>query len=231
VIRGADFSSYQDNAAVAHAIEQKIVFAFVKTTQGVGYVNPKRAAQLSLLRGRGVRVGVYHFLTADADGAAQWDQFEKTIPAGALCAVDHESDGGVTPPDHVVQAFIRRGHQRGFKVGRYGDGRVIRRHLGEDWTWVAWWSATPPPFHWDFWQFSNGAGKQDWNLYRGDVHALDALIVKTRPKPAPRPARWWFHDDRVKLARGPYRLPALAAALVAYLGRRPKTGRLRLERK
>lgn len=231
--RGADFSSAQDLAAVRRAADE-ITFGFVKTTQGVGYINPSAQEQFRVLNGK-VR-GVYHFLTADADGAAQWDHFEAHLvyPKPHLFAVDHETLNGVMPPDHIVQAFIRRGHQRGFKVGRYANGSVFRRapSLGEDWRWVAWWAPTPPPFKWDVWQFSDGDGKQDWNVYNGDLAQLKTWAKRAGMRTRPRPVlRWWLHDDFAKLARGPFRLPAIGAALVAYAARHPKSSRLRLERK
>jgi GH25 family lysozyme M1 (1,4-beta-N-acetylmuramidase) len=235
--RGADFSSYQDLAQVEHARKQGIAFAFVKLTQGGRYVNPLASEQIAVLRARGVRVGVYHFLTSDVDGAAQWDHFEQTLGRGGKSmpvAVDHEPDHGVMPPDYIARAFIKRGQQRGFKVGRYASGSVFQRtpSLGENWRWVAWWAPTPPPFKWDVWQWSNGGGAQDWNYFNGDVPALERWMKKVGPSWDTIPARrWWLHDDFAKLARGPYRLPRLGAAVVGYLARHPKSSRLRLERK
>lgn len=237
--RGADFSSAQDLAAVRRALAQGIDFAFVKLTQGTGYVNP-RATDQTVELGRRI-VGYYHFLTADADGAAQWDHFERSLASvnpywhGGPIAVDHESDRGVMPPDYIAAAFIRRARQRGFKVGRYASGAVFQRtrSLGEAWRWVAWWGPTPPLFAWDVWQFSDGGGEQDWNLFNGDAEQLAAWARKVghyKWPPHP-PRRWWLHDDFTHRARGPYRLPALGAALVTYLARHPKTARLRLERK
>jgi GH25 family lysozyme M1 (1,4-beta-N-acetylmuramidase) len=229
--RGADFSSAQRLAQVEH-VAKGVAFAFVKATQGTGYVNPSFTAQVRMLRQCGVVVGVYHFLEHDVDGAAQFDHLFANVGSRyALVACDQETDRGVLVPDHIARAFIRRAHQRGVKVGRYGDGRVMRRSLGEDWKWVAWWGKTPPPFKWDFWQFSNGDGKQDWNLFRGNAAQLAALGRKLKPKPKLAPLRWWLHDDRAKVARGPYRLAALAPAVAAYLAKHPRVVRLRLERK
>lgn len=231
--RGADFSSYQSLAQVEQTRSQGIAFAFVKLTQGTGYLNPLASEQIAHLRARGVRVGVYHFLSADADGAAQWDHFERAI-GGRICpvAVDHEPEKGVMPADYIARAFIKRGQQRGYKVGRYASGSVFQRtrSLGENWRWVAWWAPTPPPFKWDVWQWSNGGGKQDWNYFNGDTVALAKWFG--RMGFAYRPVRrWWLHDDFAKLARGPFRLPRLGAAVVAYAARHPKSSRLRLERK
>lgn len=239
--RGADFSSAQTGGDVSAVIRGGIHFAMVKATEGVHYTSPALRWQLHLLEQNGVAVGLYHFLSPDVDGADQWDYFEPWLAwqrrAPGFVAVDHEPDEhGVLPNDEIVRAFIRRGHQRGFKVGRYGDNNVIRRNLGEDWTWAAWWSKTPPPFKWKLWQFSDGNGRQDWNVFNGDVVELDHwLATLQRHHPAARtkpPAkRWWLHDDLTKAAAGPYLLPRLGAAVVAYALHHPRTTSLRLERK
>lgn len=215
------------------ALGAGIAFAFVKATEGADYVNPSLSWQVRLLRERGVHVGVYHFLTHDVDGATQFDHLFATVGYQfALVACDQETDRGVLVPDAIASAFIRRAHQRGVKVGRYGDGRVMSRSLGEDWKWRAWWAQSPPPAPWRVWQFSDGSGAQDWNVFNGDAAALAKWVDSlARHKHKRSPLRWWLHDDAERAARGPYRLPRLGAAVVAYLARRPKSARLRLERK
>jgi hypothetical protein len=231
--RGADFSSYQDLTATRAAITRGLDFGVVKLTEGVDYVNVLAPAQLELLLEHGAIVAVYHFLSHDVDGARQWDHFESHLP-GARCpvAVDHEPDRGVTPSDLTVREFIRRGHQRGYKVGRYGSLNVMSRKLGEDWRWVAKWSTTPPAIRWDVWQFADGPGP-DWNQFDGDAAALRrwAITMSTRRGAARTPARWWVHDELATRALGPYRLPRLAAALVAYALRHPRSSRYTIARK
>ena len=235
--RGADFSSNQDDVHLQGAINQGLAFAMVKTTEGVDYVSPSARMQIARLEVNGVRVGLYHFLTSSHDGADQWDHFERTSWArGMVVACDQETDEtGTLVPDSIARAFIRRGRQRGYRVGRYGDGRVMGRHLGEDWRWVAWWGSVPPPIRWDVWQFADGRdGAPDWNVFNGDRARLDTWWQRTatRRRPLTRmPQRWWLHDDFAKAARGPYRLPQLGPAVVAYAVRHPRSGRLRLERK
>lgn len=236
--RGADFSSAQTGADVSAVIRKGIHFAIVKATEGVSYTSTAMRWQLHLLEANGVAAGLYHFLKPDVDGATQWDYFEPWAAwlrrAPGFVAVDHEPDEhGILPSDEIVRAFIRRGHQRGYKIGRYGDNDVIRRNLGEDWTWAAWWAPTPPPFKHKLWQFSDGAGRQDWNVFNGDVAELDRWLttLQTRAVLKQPPKRWWLHDDTRKAALGPYLLPRLGAAVLAYALKHPRTTTLRLERK
>jgi GH25 family lysozyme M1 (1,4-beta-N-acetylmuramidase) len=236
--RGADFSSYQNDTQLRAALESGIQFAIVKLSQGTDYVNPRSYEQNYTLDNRpAVRaVGGYHFLSHDIDGAAQWDHFETVVRAARITgplACDQETDNGILVPDAIAKAFIRRGHQRGFKVGRYGDGRVFPRSLGEDWRWCAWWAKTPPPWKWDVWQFQAGAGgAPDWDVFHGTTAQLETWAKRmgapalVRHKPG-----WWLHNDLSKAARGPYGLARLGPALIAYLAAHPRVSALRVERK
>lgn len=228
--RGADFSSAQTFDEVA-AIAKTIDFAFVKATEGVNYVNPLFVHQVLELARAGVHVGYYHFLDPATDGAVQWDHFEQTI-GGRLrrpVALDYEAKGTT---DAQARAFIRRGRQRGYRVGLYGGSHIVTRRLGQAWRWVAYWSKTPPPVRFDVWQFTDGDGRQDYNVFRSDKQRL-ALWWSKQSQPQRRKVRprWWLTDLDAKTALGPYWLVQLAPRLLAYARSHPKSRRYELERK
>ncbi len=233
--RGADYSSFQTLQVVSASTHANALsFAFVKTTQGIEYVNPLARQQIAVLEQGGRHVGLYHFLSHESDGARQWDHFESTLHwnHSPVVACDQETDNGVLVPDAIASAFIRRGHQRGYKVGRYGDARVMGRRLGEDWRWYARWAMTPPAGAWDFWQYAAGEhGSPDWNVFRSTPAELDAWWKRHAHTERPRPPRWWLHDELAKHALGPYRLGRLAPALAVYLVRHPRSHRFELVRK
>ena len=231
--RGCDYSSAQSIRQLQATLPE-ISFGIVKATQGTGYVSPTVVGQVVELRKASKLVGAYHFLDPAADGVLQWDHFESVIrPLGVWwVAVDHEALEGVLPADHVVEAFIRRGAQRGYKVGRYGSaGTVMRRNLGEAWRWVAEWSPAPPALRWDVWQCSSGGNRQDFDVFRGDELELSRFVESLKPKPKPAAARWWLRDLRLGKSMGPYRLAHLAAILGVYLARHPGSVAYTLERK
>ena len=233
--RGADFSSYQDGAHVQSAIQHGLGFALVKVSQSDDYTSPQARFQIGRLEASGTLVGLYHFLSHDVDGARQFDFFEAHMPmlnSGCVVACDQESDRGVLVPDAIARAFIKRGRQRGFKVGRYGDARVMGRRLGEDWRWFARWAGTPPAGAWDVWQFAKGEhGDPDWNVFKGDQAHLKAWWVANGRRDRPATPRWWLHDELEKVAIGPYRLPQLGPRLVAYVARHGRSSRFELVRK
>ena len=243
--RGADFSSYQTLPVTEAAIAQDggLQFGIVKLTEGLRYVNPLYRQQVQALRNHGALVGAYHFLSP-SDGARQWDHFESVLgfTGVRLVAADYEAKG-VT--DQVARAFIRRGHQRGYKVGLYASRSVVTRKLGQDWTWAAWWNPAPPPFAWDIWQFAAGQdGAPDWNVYRGTLEQLHTFAARVAAAPQvgpgnggggvylqPRPRAWWIHDEQAGTALGPFPLPVALTRLTAYALGHPRSGRYSLERK
>lgn len=233
--RGADFSSYQDAAHVQSAINTGLNFALVKLTQSDNYASPAARFQLGRLEAVGAHVGLYHFLSHDVDGARQWDYFEDHLPAlgpFSVVACDQESDRGVLVPDSIARSFIKRGQQRGFKVGRYGDARVMTRRLGEDWRWYARWAGTPPSGAWDVWQFEEGKhGDPDWNVFKGTPAELATWWTTHGARARPSKPRWWLHDELEKVALGPYRLPQLGPRLIAYVARHGRSSRFELVRK
>lgn len=229
--RGADFSSSQSLAEVSQAIDRGLDFAFVKASQGVDYLNPLLDTQASTLRRRGVPVGYYHFLQAAVDGASQWDRFEAAIghlPRGPV-ALDYEQSGTT---DAQARAFIARGRQRGYRVGVYGGEQVTRRRLGQAWRWVAKWSQTPPVSRWDVWQFTDGGGRQDYDVFNGGKAALRAWWVK-QSAPRRRVVRpgWWLTDERTKTALGPLWGVAVGPAFFRYSRRHPRSRLYTLEHK
>jgi hypothetical protein len=68
---GQDWASYQDDAPSTKGL----AFAFVKQTEGTGYVNPKAAAQVAHARGDGLVVGHYHYPHMAASPGAECDFF------------------------------------------------------------------------------------------------------------------------------------------------------------
>lgn len=242
--RGVDLSSHQSIAVTQELARAAAVsFAFVKVSEGLSYVNPLAHAQATSMHTHGHTIGLYHFL-ADDDGARQWDHFEQAADfllrsaVPVLVACDYEP-GELRVDAHgdaVCRAFIARGKQRGFHVGLYGSANVARRNFGQAWTWAAWWAKTPPPFRWDFWQFTDGKGLTppvDWNVFRGDRHALAAFAAKYgHRKAGPPPLRWWLTDTTRKHSLGPYRSAAvLAARLVAYALSHPRSSAYSIARR
>jgi hypothetical protein len=68
---GQDWASYQADAPSTAGL----AFAFVKQTEGTGYVNPKAAGQVAHARANELTVGHYHYPHMAASAAAECDYF------------------------------------------------------------------------------------------------------------------------------------------------------------
>ena len=227
MIRGADFSSYQDDAALERALAQGIGFAIVKLTEGTGYVNPRAVHQLEVLRAHGLRCGVYEFLDPE-QGPPQWAFFQQRLEQlphhqELVVAIDYEA---ARTTDAEAAAFVAAGREAGYSVGLYSSsGTHAYAKLGQAWHWVASWDLpkgqTPAP-PWDVWQFAPGrGGDPDWNVFHGDRTRLALFWHAHAGRHRPRRFHVVF-PGRPQVVLGPYKtLRAAAARALAYALRHP----------
>jgi lysozyme len=106
------------------AAGQKVVFAYVKATQGDAFVDSAFRENWLSLNGQAVRRGAYHFLTADKDPKAQAAHFVDVVrKAGGLNSSD-------MPPSLDIEWDIR-----------FSGGKIL---LGPDGRPADAWSNVPP---------------------------------------------------------------------------------------
>ena len=79
-VRGVDVSSYQGEIDWAVLRDAGISFAFIKATEGSGYVDRYFAENIEGARTAGLRAGAYHFFSYDSSGISQAENFIKTVP-------------------------------------------------------------------------------------------------------------------------------------------------------
>jgi hypothetical protein len=100
-IYGQDWASYQSSTPSTKGID----FAFIKATEGTGYVNPRMVSQASHARRAGLVVGFYHFLRpGDMKGQARYFVEKAASLEGDPLWADWE-DPGVSC--HDKDTFIR----------------------------------------------------------------------------------------------------------------------------
>jgi hypothetical protein len=88
MIKGQDWSSFQPETPSTSGIS----FAFVKSTEGTTYVNPRQNAQSAHARAAGLVVGFYHFLhPGSITEQAQYFVDKCASESGDLLACDWES--------------------------------------------------------------------------------------------------------------------------------------------
>ena len=79
IVEGIDVSHHQGEIDWTKVKDDGIVFAFMKATQGLRFVDPRFKLNWAATEKAGIIRGAYHFLEADQDGAAQAKHFMKTV--------------------------------------------------------------------------------------------------------------------------------------------------------
>ena len=114
-VRGVDVSRYQGDIDWQLLAAQDISFAYVKATEGSGYVDPSFEYNYACATRTGLRIGAYHFFSFDSPGKTQAENFIKTVTAYDRMlppAVDVEYYGQYSASSHpdasVVKAELGR---------------------------------------------------------------------------------------------------------------------------
>jgi GH25 family lysozyme M1 (1,4-beta-N-acetylmuramidase) len=148
VIKGIDVSSHQPTISWRAVKRAGIDFAFVKATEGVGFVDSSFERHRSEARRAGVPVGAYHFARPDTnisaqDPIAEADHFLDVAAPGEgdlLPVLDFETPGlSSTQLGRWAKRFLRRVEQRlgeppilytytSFWRDRVGDSRAFTRY-------------------------------------------------------------------------------------------------------
>jgi len=79
-VRGIDVSHHQGVIDWAAVPKDQVRFVYIKASEGGDFQDPAFAVNWNGARVQGFDVGAYHFFTLCRDGAAQAENFIKTVP-------------------------------------------------------------------------------------------------------------------------------------------------------
>ena len=145
-------------------------FGVARATYGT-YPDPLYGFHALDIRGRGLVLGAYTF-GVNADGGAQARALLSVAGSASFLALDWESNDGATMTTAEARAFIAAIHATGRRVGLYHSASGFP-NVGQDWNWVAQWSAAPPTVPWTIWQWTSGGLDRD--VFAGGTIALLAF--------------------------------------------------------
>jgi GH25 family lysozyme M1 (1,4-beta-N-acetylmuramidase) len=172
-VKGMDVSYYEPTIDWATVKQAGIDFAFIRATDGTGYIDPRFREYWAAAKQHGILRGAYQFFRPAQDPVAQADLLLAqigTIEAGDLPPViDVEVSGGLAPAQVAasVKAWIDRvqpkiGRPPIIYAGLYswhdltGSADMTRSPL-----WVAQYTTAPCPNiplpwqRWQFWQYAS----------------------------------------------------------------------------
>jgi GH25 family lysozyme M1 (1,4-beta-N-acetylmuramidase) len=201
-VPGLDVSGYQPSVNWSTVAANGAKFAYIKATEGTGYVNPYFSTQYNGSYDAGLIRGSYHFAHPDSSsGAAQADYFVahgggwsadgRTLP-GAL-DIEWNPGGsacyGLNQPAMAgwISSFVNEYHARtnawptiysatswwGQCVGTAAD------YSGNDPLWVANYNGSPGPmpYNWGYQSFWQSA---DSGVFPGDQDSFNGTLANLR---------------------------------------------------
>jgi len=198
-VRGVDVSSWQGTIDWPALAGQDVDFAYVKATEGSGFVDDTFETNLQGARDAGVLVGAYHFFSFESPGRTQAENILRTVPADpdllpVAIDVEHYGEFYRDPPDPAaIRAELRelvatlRDHY-GVEPVIYATQAAYSRYIAGEHTESPLWIRAvylPPRVsdgrEWAFWQYSHRDrldgydGEEsfiDMNVFRGDLADL-----------------------------------------------------------
>lgn len=171
-VQGVDVSEYQGQIDWPVIASQDISFAFIKATEGSGYIDPYFSENFSGARAAGLRVGAYHFFSYDSPGETQAENFISAVPdvPGMLPpVVDIEYYGNYyifpqpasTAQQQLSVLLQMLEEHYGCKPILYTTTRAWRQYIRGEFEEYPLWlrSVYGPPNengpHWTFWQYTD----------------------------------------------------------------------------
>ena len=189
-VRGVDVSAYQGEIDWDILASQGIDFAYIKATEGSGYVDPQFAANWEHAASTGLRIGAYHFFSFETPGATQAANFCDTVTAvdGMLPPViDVEYYGNFGGPETIDIEAVRAqlSDMVDILTDEYGKKPVLYVSEATYETIVSgrfdgcpiWYRSVyapvPGDVDWTFWQFSN---RHRLRGYNGEERYIDMNV-------------------------------------------------------
>ncbi|WP_181188326.1 glycoside hydrolase family 25 protein [Actinopolyspora mortivallis] len=128
MIYGIDVSHHQGPFDMHRARAEDFEFAFLKATEGDGFVDHRFAENLANARSAGLLVAAYHYQRAGASAAAQAEHIARIVPTDVPVILDVEEGGGHAELAHALTAQL---HRRGFHTPLIYLPEWYWRRIGE----------------------------------------------------------------------------------------------------
>lgn len=176
-LAGIDVSSFQSGTPPLAGLS----FLFARATYGTA-ADTRYAMHIANARKAGLVTGAYHFGRGVESIGVQVAAFLAAAKDADLLALDLESDGANVGMTNAQAAqFIAAVQATGRTIGLYHSASAYPTSLGQDWRWIASWTASPPALAWQFWQYTDKP--VDGDRFNGDQSALLLLAHPTSAGP------------------------------------------------
>lgn len=197
-VRGVDVSYYQGNVDWDALVSQGITFAFMKATEGVDHCDTQFLQNWESAKDAPIYVGAYHFFRFEDSGAAQAENFIRTVPVTENTlppvidvelypSLETEPDRETTQENLQEMLDLLEEHY-GVKPILYAAPNTYRnyvKYFADDYPiWLSNYYYEPYS-DWTFWQYTDSGmlegydGYQthiDLNVYRGSLEEFREMF-------------------------------------------------------
>lgn len=204
-VRSVDVSHYQGEIDWPVLASQGIDFAYIKATEGSGFVDDKFVSNWENASKTSLKIGAYHFFSFDSEGETQAENYVQTVGSlgGKLLPVvdvEYYGDKFQNPPEksavvtELTDMLLALEQEYGVKPMIYTTYVVYYKYLQGEFDeyplWIRNVYFTPDvnlKDKWTLWQYSDtevlegydGQEKYiDVNVFQGGLDELNELILK-----------------------------------------------------
>lgn len=185
---GVDVSNWQGNIDWQKLHQQGVSFAFIKATEGSGYMDDYIRSNIENAMETGIKISAYHFFSFDSSGETQAENYiasvgKDEIDMPPVVDIEYYGDKKLHKPSAEETADILRPllerleDYYGVKPIIYTTIPVYLRYVKEDFSdyplWIRSVNFEPDLMDWQFWQYSD-KGKLDG--YEGDEEYIDLNV-------------------------------------------------------
>jgi GH25 family lysozyme M1 (1,4-beta-N-acetylmuramidase) len=198
-VQGYDVSVYQGSFGWAGT---GVAFGYARISDGLGTIDGTFDGNWSRMKAAGVLRGAYQFFEPGEDEVAQANMMVQkvggTLGDGDLpCMIDVEVNGGQSGGTIAAKVkswlgIVERGTGKKpviYTGSYFWDGNVGDTSMGSWPIWIAAYGPTCPALpngwtNWLFWQYSDGGGSLDHDVFNGTLAQLQGLArpPNTPPK-------------------------------------------------
>jgi GH25 family lysozyme M1 (1,4-beta-N-acetylmuramidase) len=201
-VQGYDVSYYQGNFNWVGAKNGGAVFGYARISDGLGYIDPQFGNNWSNMKAAGVMRGAYQFFRPGQDATQQANMMVQKVGGmlgvGDLPAmIDVEATDGQSPGTIAAKVktwldIVEQGTGRRpfiYTGAYFWEDYVQSTAFGGYPLWIAAYGPVCPSVpngwqNWTMWQYSDGNGTLDHDVFNGNLQQLEALARP--PNQAPR---------------------------------------------
>ncbi len=201
-VYGVDVSHYQGEISWSDIEAQNVSFAFIKATEGSGYIDEYSSQNLAQASETDIKISAYHFFSFDSPGETQAENYMSVVEPEAIdmppvVDIEYYGDKQHNKPtakecEKILRPLLEILEEHyGVKPIIYTTLPVYNRYIRENFSdyplWIRNVFCEPQFIDWKFWQYSDkgelygfvGEEKYiDLNVYNGSEEEFLAEYSK-----------------------------------------------------